>query len=352
MGDLWAHDSGASLGVWFSAGRIHGAKSWIVLGPLSFEPVEIARIGFIVVIAALLDHPEREIRPLKWMAKIFALGGIHMILILRQPYLGGTLVYMPIMLAMLYFAGIPSIYLLAIIFFGGVAVGVPLISTYFSMQPQLLALHPLANFLVASTSGTRSAVELLFMTTSVIFGLWWFIRKLKVRIPWQYPSLLSLIVAMGVYTAHLVQHFIKDYQRKRLVVFLSPGFDPLGAGYHILAVADCRRKRTAVRQGTLFRKPDAVGLFARKAYGLYFFCDRRRDGFFLGIDRHHRLRRLGLAGVCDRDRIAGPFWILDCRRRRMSLCFSMRDEYRHDVGAPPGNGGCSPFRVVRRVAGG
>src|SRR5689334_9944848 len=38
--------------------RIHGAKSWIILGPLSIEPVEIARIGFIVVVAALLDHPE------------------------------------------------------------------------------------------------------------------------------------------------------------------------------------------------------------------------------------------------------------------------------------------------------
>src|SRR6266699_473604 len=31
--------------------RIHGAKSWIVFGPLSIEPVEIARIGFIVAIA-------------------------------------------------------------------------------------------------------------------------------------------------------------------------------------------------------------------------------------------------------------------------------------------------------------
>src|SRR6266581_418334 len=142
----------ALIGVLVLGRRIHGAKSWIVLGPLSFEPVEIARIGFILVIAAVLDHPEREMNPLKWMINVFALGAVHMGLILREPYLGGTLVYMPIMLAMLYFAGIPSIYLLAIIFYGSVAVGIPLISTYFSMQPQLLSLHPVANFFVSIAS--------------------------------------------------------------------------------------------------------------------------------------------------------------------------------------------------------
>ena len=260
----------ALLSVLVLGRRIHGAKSWIVFGPLSFEPVEIARIGFIVVIAALLDHPEREMRPLKWMATVFGLGGLHMILILREPYLGGTLVYVPILLALLYFAGIPSCYLLAILFFGGVALGIPLMSTYLSRLPQLLSLHPLANFLVSSTSGTRSAIELLFLATSAIFGLWWFIRKLQVRIPWQYPSLLSLIVAMGVYTAHLVQHFIKDYQRKRLVVFLSPGFDPLGAGYHIL------QSQIAVGSGRLFGK----GLFSGSQTQLGFLPEKHTDFIF------------------------------------------------------------------------
>ena len=250
--------------------RIHGAKSWIVLGPLSIEPVEIARIGFIMVVAAILDHPEREMRPIHWMATVFALGAVHMGLILREPYLGGTLVYVPIMLTMLYFSGVPPIYLLAVIFYGGVAVGIPLISTYFSMQPQLLNLHPLALFLVSSAAGTRSAIELLFFSTSIIFGLWWFIRKLQVRLPWQYPGFLSLIVALGVYTAHLILHLIKDYQRKRLVVFLSPGFDPLGAGYHIL------QSQIAVGSGRLFGK----GLFSGSQTQLGFLPEKHTDFIF------------------------------------------------------------------------
>jgi membrane dipeptidase len=41
--------------------RINGAKSWIVLGPISIQPLEIARIGFIVVLAAVLDRAERQV---------------------------------------------------------------------------------------------------------------------------------------------------------------------------------------------------------------------------------------------------------------------------------------------------
>jgi rod shape determining protein RodA len=260
----------ALLSVLLIGHRIHGAKSWIVFGPLSIEPVEIARIGFIVTIAGLLDQPEREMSVFKCMSHVFVLGGLHMILILREPYLGGTLVYGPIMLAMLYFAGIPSIYLLAVIFYGGVAIGIPLISTYFSMQPQLLALHPIANFLVSSAGGTRSAIELLFLATAVIFSLWWFLRELRMRIPWQYPTFLSLIVAVGVYTAHIIQHLIKDYQRKRLVVFLSPGFDPLGAGYHIL------QSQIAIGSGRLFGK----GLFSGSQTQLGFLPEKHTDFIF------------------------------------------------------------------------
>ena len=126
--------------------KIHGAKSWIVMGPISFEPVEIARIGFILVVAALLDRAEREVSSFRLLALVFALAGIQMVLILKEPYLGGTLVYVPVLLGMLYFAGVRPIYLLAIVFYAGVAVGIPIISTYFSVQPQLLTCIPSCTF--------------------------------------------------------------------------------------------------------------------------------------------------------------------------------------------------------------
>jgi len=251
--------------------RIHGAKSWIAFGPLSFEPVEISRIGFILVLAALLDRPEREISTsFKIIAAAFALAAIHMILILLEPYLGGTLVYGPIVFGMLYFAGVRPIYLLALIFYGVVAIGIPMMSTFFSVKPQLLDLHPILRFCVDSAKGGRSAAELLFVTTTLIFALWWFVKQLKFRIPWQYALFLSLIVGVGVYSAHIAQHAIKDYQRKRLMVFLSPGFDPLGAGYHIL------QSEIAIGSGRIFGK----GLFSGTQTQLGFLPEKHTDFIF------------------------------------------------------------------------
>lgn len=250
--------------------RIHGAKSWIDLGPISFEPVEVARIGFVLVVAGLLDRPERELSPVRMLFAIGALAGIHMVLILLEPYLGGSLAYVPITLGMLYFAGIRPLYLLGIIVYAGVAAGIPILSTYFSVQPQLLDMHPVVRFFMASAQGGRATIELLFVTTSVIFGLWWLARKLQFRILWQYPLFLSLIVAVGVYSAHVVEHYIKDYQRKRIVVFLSPGFDPLGAGYNIL------QSEIAIGSGRFFGK----GLFSGTQTQLGFLPEKHTDFIF------------------------------------------------------------------------
>ena len=250
--------------------RIHGAKSWIILGPLSIEPVEIARIAFVIAAAAFLDRPERDLKSFRWVLFIFGLGGLQMLLILLEPYLGGTLAYGPVMMTMLYFSGVPPIYLLGILFFGGVAGGIPILSTYFSLQPQLLDAHGIIKFLVHSAAGTRSAIELLFLATGFIFAGWWFLRKLHVRLSWHYPLILSIVMGLSVYTAHSIEHLIKDYQRKRIVVFLSPGFDPLGAGYNIL------QSEIAIGSGGFFGK----GLFSGTQTQLGFLPEKHTDFIF------------------------------------------------------------------------
>ena len=247
--------------------RINGAKSWIVLGPLSIEPVEFARIGFVVVAASLLDRSENELGSFRFLALLFALAGGHMLLILMEPYLGGSLVYIPLVMGMLYFAGVRPLYLLAIMFFGGVAAGIPILSTYFSVQPQGFAHHAILQFVVQAAHGGRPTIEFLFLTTAAIFALWWLAWKLHIRLPWQYPLLLALIVAVGVGAAHVAEHSVKDYQRKRIMVFLSPGFDPLGAGYHIL------QSEIAIGSGQFFGK----GLFSGTQSQLGFLPEQHTD---------------------------------------------------------------------------
>lgn len=45
---------------------------------------------------------------------------------------------------------------------------------------------------------------------------------------------LLWMLVMGVASYPLVWNFLKDYQKERLMVFLNPQEDPLGAGYNII----------------------------------------------------------------------------------------------------------------------
>ncbi len=45
---------------------------------------------------------------------------------------------------------------------------------------------------------------------------------------------LMMFIVSGVFVAPLLWFFLKDYQRQRILTFLNPERDPLGAGYHII----------------------------------------------------------------------------------------------------------------------
>ena len=82
-----------------------GAERWIALGPLSFQPSEFAKLLLVVTLASLLS--ERAEQGLTW--REFFLVGMYalipMVLVLLQPDLGTSLVFIVITIAMLYMAG-------------------------------------------------------------------------------------------------------------------------------------------------------------------------------------------------------------------------------------------------------
>lgn len=44
---------------------------------------------------------------------------------------------------------------------------------------------------------------------------------------------LGILIAVAAGSMPFIWHYLKDYQKKRIMVFLNPSLDPLGAGYHI-----------------------------------------------------------------------------------------------------------------------
>jgi len=84
----------------------NGAKRWIPLGPLTFQPVEIAKLALVTYLAYSLGRKADQV-------KAFTVGfvphlvvcGVMMALLLKQPDLGSSVVLCATTLGMLFMAG-------------------------------------------------------------------------------------------------------------------------------------------------------------------------------------------------------------------------------------------------------
>ena len=82
----------------------NGARSWIPLGVLSFQPSELAKIACMMALANYLMF-RRNYRRLSGLLVPFVLTFIPVGLILREPDLGTAIVFIPVLFAMLFAAG-------------------------------------------------------------------------------------------------------------------------------------------------------------------------------------------------------------------------------------------------------
>ena len=97
--------------------KINGARSWLHIGPLNFQPAQFAVIAGILVLALFLSQ-FRNIHPLIKLVFCGAICGAPCLLILLQPDLGEVIIWVPTVLALLFIAGIPLRYLTVIVLLG------------------------------------------------------------------------------------------------------------------------------------------------------------------------------------------------------------------------------------------
>lgn len=168
-----------------------GAQRWIQVGPVTLQPSEFSKLIMIVCMAAMLSEKVGEVRTVKSILPFALFMGIPFLLVLKQPDLGTSLVFLAIGLGML------------------------------------------------------------------------FVAKMKL-------SILRNCFIIGVILAPLGWHFLKDYQKARITVFLNPNADPLGAGYHII------QSKIAIGSGLLFGK----GLFEGTQSQLNFLPENHTDFIF------------------------------------------------------------------------
>lgn len=120
------------VGVMLFGTSAMGAKRWLLVGPLSVQPSEVARVAVILALARYYQWlpPKRLSHPL-WVALPLVAVALPATMIIRQPDLGSGLLVLATGLAVMFLAGVSLLYLLG----GGIATVVAAPVIWAHMKP-------------------------------------------------------------------------------------------------------------------------------------------------------------------------------------------------------------------------
>ncbi len=111
--------------------RYDGAKSWLHLGFIQFQPAQLAVLSGIMVLALFLAQFS-ALHPAIRLMGCSAIVGAPALLILMQPDLGACIIWGPVLISMLFIARIPKRYLVCIIL---IIVAAMPVAYYFKLKP-------------------------------------------------------------------------------------------------------------------------------------------------------------------------------------------------------------------------
>lgn len=175
-----------------------GAERWLQLGPFSFQPSEFAKLATVLAVARYISNEEIDLNRPKYFIIATSFLIFPFLLIIRQPDLGTSMVFVAMSLPMFYWAGLHLSNLLLII------------APFF--------------FMLASFSFSTFLVLMIILLGYLIYS-----RRSKMV--FIFVFLTNII--MGLLTPILWNH-LKPYQKNRIKIFLDPETDPKGAGYQII----------------------------------------------------------------------------------------------------------------------
>lgn len=206
---------------------VNGAKSWIGIGEFGVQPSEFGKIFFILFLARFLDESKKMNQFKRF---VYAIGVliVPMGLILIQPDLGTASVYIPIFLTMCFIAGIPIKYILYVLAFG-------ILTVFFTVIPvwnMEIAEKPLVFISVLTNLKLRA---LLISSVLLITLLGYVVRRYFHGPKYIYwITLVFSVICLSLIFSMVLGKFLKDYQIKRLIIFMNPNKDRLGAGWNII----------------------------------------------------------------------------------------------------------------------
>ena len=216
----------------------YGAQRWLGLGFFTFQPSEIAKLTTVCSLAAVLE--KKVICSFRDLLTPLIIVLFPWILIFFQPDLGTSLVLIFCCLVMLYWAQMPFEWILIFT----------------------------CCLFTALFSFTNSYVLTFWI---LLMGFLAF-KSFKAR---KIAAILVVILHgfVAQITPFIWDFVLKGYQKNRLILFLDPGRDPLGGGYHML------QSKIGIGSGGLF----GTGLLKGKLTNLQFIPEQHTDFIFSAV---------------------------------------------------------------------
>ena len=154
--ELWNRFSGVFLGLGLLllilvlippiGKEVNGSMRWIPLGPVNFQPSELAKVLLIIYLASYMVRHEIEVRS-EWSGLLKPLGviGFAMILLLAEPDFGSFVVIMVTTFTLFFLGGV-QIKRFALILCSGIALGAILaVAEPYRMQRLINFIDPFGN---------------------------------------------------------------------------------------------------------------------------------------------------------------------------------------------------------------
>ncbi len=219
--------------VLFAGRELYGSRRWFNLGFFHFQPVEFAKIAVVFFAAGIIKRRGSVVFSLLPVAAMFSV-------IILQPDIGSALPILGAYFAMLVVSQINIRWLYKLLPF------------VFIMGFSLL----FESYLNANDKTLMDFKYLIYPGVFSLLAIFLF-REIK-----QVKKMLKIRHLIGVLflfwgaigTGYAGASMLRDYQRRRVIAFLMPEIDPLGAGYStrqsILAVGSGRLAGKGLMEGT------------------------------------------------------------------------------------------------------
>jgi len=221
---------------------IRNTRAWLNLGFFSIQPSEFMKIALVMVLGKYLEIRERDIKRFRELILPSLLTIIPIMIVLYQPDFGTAVIYIPILFAMLFVGGADVSHLLSIITVASIALIGPMVLTYWEWIGAgdtnifIDFFKNLTTLLIVAVAG--------MIISGVAYAMHFFSMKKILRRIYISGSVISL----GLFASVIIQKIFKEYQKKRILVFLNPDLDPHGSGYNII------QSKIAIGSGGFFGK--------------------------------------------------------------------------------------------------